>query len=103
MARKPGPLIQGPVGAYPADPLGSSWWLLPEPGLSGPQQAGPALPPGQYQGCAVPAEGILHRSTVAGERWLTMGERWLWVGETCWVALVGPLRAASLEFWLKVK
>lgn len=40
---------------------------------------------------------------MAGERWLTMGERWLWVGETCWVALVGPLRAASLEFWLKVK
>lgn len=48
MARKPGPLTQGPMGASLADPPGSSWWPLPETGLLGLWQADPASPRGWH-------------------------------------------------------
>lgn len=65
-ARKPGTWAQGPEDASPADPPGSSWWLLPETGLPGPQRADPASRRGQRPGCGARAADSFRRGMAVG-------------------------------------
>lgn len=66
MARTPGTWAQGPESASPADPPGSSWWLLPETGLPGPQRADPASQRGRRPGCGARAADSFHRGMAVG-------------------------------------